>query len=185
MSRIVNLKHEPGAVADGAVRIDRRTPWGNPFVIGRDGDREAVIARYRADLWRRIRAGETDLEALAALHGRDLACHCAPAPCHGEVLQRASAWAAARLGGTDRLAPRQPAPAGGIDFSRVGGDEFRIRDDENCCIGSVYKHEDILRPGSFFFVIHLIEDWRGPQRVHNRRDVRERVQRLVDTHPLW
>jgi flagellar biosynthesis GTPase FlhF len=29
------------------VRVDRATPWGNPFVIGRDGDRAIVIARYR------------------------------------------------------------------------------------------------------------------------------------------
>ena len=97
MSRIVNLKHEPRAVAAGAVRIDRRTVWGNPFVLGRDGTRAEVIARYRADLWRRIRAGEIALAALAALDGRDLACHCAPKPCHGDVLTRAAAWAAATL----------------------------------------------------------------------------------------
>ncbi len=42
MARIVNLKHEPDAVANGAVRIDRRTRWGNPFVLGRDGTREQV-----------------------------------------------------------------------------------------------------------------------------------------------
>jgi hypothetical protein len=29
------------------VRVDRATPWGNPFVIGRDGDRAAAIAAYR------------------------------------------------------------------------------------------------------------------------------------------
>jgi hypothetical protein len=29
------------------VRVDRATPWGNPFVLSRDGDREAVIARFR------------------------------------------------------------------------------------------------------------------------------------------
>ncbi len=97
MSRIVNLKREPDAVANGAVRIDRRTEWGNPFIVGRDGTRAQVIARYRADLWRRIRAGKIDLTALAALKGRDLACHCAPLPCHGEVLARAAAWAAAEL----------------------------------------------------------------------------------------
>ncbi len=97
MARIVNLEREPDALSRGAVRIDRRTPWGNPFVIGRDGDRGQVIARHRADLWRRIRAGEVPLGALAALHGRDLACHCAPLPCHGETLARAAAWAAARL----------------------------------------------------------------------------------------
>jgi len=97
MARIVNLKREPDAVANGAVRIDRRTVWGNPFVMGRDGTRVQVVARYRADLWRRIGAGEIALEAVAALNGRDLACHCAPLPCHGEVLARAAAWAAAML----------------------------------------------------------------------------------------
>ena len=74
MARIVNLKHEPDAVARGALRIDRRTPWGNPFVVGRDGTRDEVIARYRAELWRRIRSGEIALADLAAIDGRDYAC---------------------------------------------------------------------------------------------------------------
>jgi hypothetical protein len=29
------------------VRVDRATPWGNPFELGKDGDRETVIAAYR------------------------------------------------------------------------------------------------------------------------------------------
>jgi hypothetical protein len=29
------------------VRVDCATPWGNPFVIGNDGDRATIIARYR------------------------------------------------------------------------------------------------------------------------------------------
>ena len=95
---IVNLKHEPHALANGAVRIDRRTRFGNPYRIGRHGTREEVIALYRTELWRRIRAGEVSLEELASLHGKTLACHCAPLPCHGEVLARAAAWAAAVLG---------------------------------------------------------------------------------------
>ena len=32
----------------GAVRVDRQTKWGNPFVVGKDGDREQCIKRYRA-----------------------------------------------------------------------------------------------------------------------------------------
>ena len=48
------------------VRIDRATRWGNPFVIGRDGSRAEVIAKYRARLWREIRAGRIGLEDLAA-----------------------------------------------------------------------------------------------------------------------
>ena len=96
-SAVVNLQHHPDAIAKGAVRIDRRTKWGNPFRIGKHGTREEVIARYRAELWRRIRAGRVSLEELAALHGKSLACHCAPLPCHGEVLAHAAAWAASVL----------------------------------------------------------------------------------------
>ena len=55
MTAVVNLKHDPRSGAaldrrpehDGAVRIDRRTPWGNPFRIGEHGTREQVVARYR------------------------------------------------------------------------------------------------------------------------------------------
>ena len=65
---------------------------GNPFRIGPGASREQAIARYRADLWRRIRAGEIALADLAALASRRLACH--PKPCHGLVLARAAAWAA-------------------------------------------------------------------------------------------
>ncbi len=97
MARIVNLKHEPDAVARGAVRIDRRTRWGNPYRIGRDGTRDEVITRYRAHLWRQIRSGEIALADLASLDSRDLACWCHPKPCHGTVLARAAAWAAGEL----------------------------------------------------------------------------------------
>ncbi len=97
MSAVVNLKHEPDAIANGAVLIDRRTRWGNPFVAGRDGTRDEVIARYRVELWRQIRAGEIALADLAALESRVLACHCHPRPCHGLVLARAAAWAARQL----------------------------------------------------------------------------------------
>ena len=95
-SVVVNLKHHPDAIAKGAVRIDRRTKWGNPYRIG-PASREEVIALYRAELWRRIREDRVSLEELAALHGKTLACHCAPLPCHGEVLARAAAWAASVL----------------------------------------------------------------------------------------
>ena len=105
MRAVVNLKHEPrlreafqyAHVVDNTVLIDRRTKWGNPFRLGADGDRDQVIARYRADLWRRIRAGEVALEDLAELDGCWLACHCEPLPCHGDVLARAAAWAAQKL----------------------------------------------------------------------------------------
>ena len=117
MAHIVNLKYELALRAalegkaehGGTVRIDRRTKWGNKFRIGPDEPRDEVIARYRADLWQRIRAGEIGLEELAALHGKRLACWCAPLPCHGQVLARAAAWAASvlaeRRGGSEGARP--------------------------------------------------------------------------------
>ena len=111
MEAIINLRHEPklreafeyAHVVNNTVLIDRRTRWGNPWRVGRDGSRDEVIARYRADLWRRIRANEVALEELAGLNGCWLACWCEPEPCHGDVLARAAAWAA------DVLAERSDA----------------------------------------------------------------------------
>ena len=95
LRRLVELRGDVG----GLVRIDRRTRWGNPWVVGRDGSRAEVIERYRRDLWRRIRAGEIALEDLAALHANThYLCWCHPLPCHGTVLARTAAWAATELG---------------------------------------------------------------------------------------
>jgi hypothetical protein len=35
------------AVPEGAVYVGRPSKWGNPFTIGRDGDRAEVFQRYR------------------------------------------------------------------------------------------------------------------------------------------
>jgi hypothetical protein len=80
--RVLN-QHRDGRPA-GTVYIGRPSPWGNPFAIGRDGDRDSVMARYVAWL------GDTpDLvdRARRELAGKDLVCWCAPAACHGHVLR--------------------------------------------------------------------------------------------------
>ena len=66
------------------VYIGRPSKWGNPFVIGRDGDREAVIRKYIAWIW-----DQPELMAdLPELQGKILGCWCAPKACHGDVLAR-------------------------------------------------------------------------------------------------
>jgi hypothetical protein len=80
---------------EGAIFIGRPSRWGNPFPITRAQPREVVVERYRRDLWRRVQAGDVTLEELAGLHGKHLACFCKPYACHGDVLERAAAWAAA------------------------------------------------------------------------------------------
>jgi hypothetical protein len=64
------------------VYIGRPSRWGNPFVIGRDGDRQQVIDKYRAWI-----VQQPELMALLPqLKGKVLGCWCAPAACHGDVL---------------------------------------------------------------------------------------------------
>lgn len=67
------------------VYIGRPSKWGNPFVIGRDGDRAEVIAKYEAWLLSRPALMES---ARRELRGKRLGCYCAPLPCHGDVLAR-------------------------------------------------------------------------------------------------
>ena len=85
--RVWNV-NDPQAPADG-VLCDRTTPYGNPFIIGRDGTRAQVIERFRCE-----KLPSLDV---SALRGRDLLCHCKPKPCHVDWIFRkangpASPW---------------------------------------------------------------------------------------------
>lgn len=66
------------------VYIGRGSLWGNPFVVGRDGTREEVVAKYEQYF--------LDSPVLKAqvhtLKGKRLGCFCKPAACHGDVLAR-------------------------------------------------------------------------------------------------
>jgi len=56
--------------------------WGNPYLIGKHGNRQQVIEKYRQYLF----SSPDLLRALPELKGKVLACWCAPEPCHGDVL---------------------------------------------------------------------------------------------------
>jgi hypothetical protein len=56
--------------------------FANPYIIGRDGDRAAVIALYREY----IRQCPELIERAKALRGKRLGCWCAPTACHGDIL---------------------------------------------------------------------------------------------------
>jgi hypothetical protein len=62
--------------------VGRPSKWGNPFVIGRDGSRDDVIAKYRT--W--VVQQPALMAALHELRGKNLVCWCAPERCHAEVL---------------------------------------------------------------------------------------------------
>jgi len=84
--RVVNVKHS----REGEY-VGRGTKWGNPFRIGWDGNREEVIAKFEA--W--IKTKPELMAALPELRGKVLACHCAPLPCHANVLLKLAAECAA------------------------------------------------------------------------------------------
>jgi RNA recognition motif-containing protein len=65
------------------VYIGRPSIWGNPFVIGRDGDKADRIRKYRA--WIMSQPELID-RAKKELRGRTIACWCKPEACHGDIL---------------------------------------------------------------------------------------------------
>lgn len=75
-----------------AVYIGRGSKWGNPFIMGRDGNRDDVCEKYNKYLKQCIRRGVFKIEELALLYGKDLVCFCAPERCHGHSLEKAIAW---------------------------------------------------------------------------------------------
>ncbi len=83
-TRVVNVRDEPYDVYIGRpCRGHRDEGWGNPFKIGRDGNREEVIEKYRA--WLRDQP-ELQARAHRELRGKILGCWCKPKSCHGDVL---------------------------------------------------------------------------------------------------
>lgn len=81
------------------VKVDRTGPWGNPFVVGRDGTRAECV-----DLYIKLMAGYVAISVpatvdeqnaarrhviahLDTIRGKHLACWCSyDGPCHGDVL---------------------------------------------------------------------------------------------------
>lgn len=78
-TKVVNLKNDKYDIL-----IDRRTKWGNPFVLDKDGDRNEVCDKYEEYI--RNGEGKWLLEHLDELRGKRLGCWCAPARCHGDTL---------------------------------------------------------------------------------------------------
>ena len=64
------------------VYIGRGSIWGNPYKVGKDGNRDEVIEKYR----KYILSKPELIARLGELEGKVLGCWCRPARCHGDVL---------------------------------------------------------------------------------------------------
>lgn len=66
------------------VYIGRPSQWGNPFAIGRDGDRATVIIKYG----RWLESNPELMAQVKTLKDKTLGCWCKPQACHGDILAR-------------------------------------------------------------------------------------------------
>ena len=81
MPKVHNKYHR--TAGHNAVYIGRGSPYGNPFIIGKHGNRDEVCDKYEAML---LNNPELMKRVKTELNGKDLVCFCAPARCHGDTL---------------------------------------------------------------------------------------------------
>jgi uncharacterized protein YfcZ (UPF0381/DUF406 family) len=65
-------------------QIDRWSDWGNPFLIGGDGNRDTVCESFKVYFNLKLELNEK----VKQLKGKALGCHCYPLRCHGEHLKQ-------------------------------------------------------------------------------------------------
>jgi hypothetical protein len=80
MTRVVHCKKD-----SYDVYIGRPGPFGNPFEIGKDGNREEVVTQFAEWV-----LTQPELLAIikAELRNKTLGCWCAPKLCHGDILMK-------------------------------------------------------------------------------------------------
>ena len=89
MIKIVNKRWFKG----NGIYIGRPSPLGNPFVLGRDGNRDEVIEKYNIYLRKKLKEDEkvrTEFDRIKELSKKGdvfLVCWCAPKRCHGDVIK--------------------------------------------------------------------------------------------------
>lgn len=78
--------------------------YGNPIlffrpclVCGQIHDRtaqgrEQLLKCYRKWIWKKIKEDPETRRSIRALRGEEIGCHCAPLPCHGDVLADCCVW---------------------------------------------------------------------------------------------
>jgi len=79
-SRVIGWAQPKGLI----VFVDRTSPWGNPFVLNADGDRDQVCDAYATHYL----PNKPSLQSkIGGLKGKGLVCHCAPLRCHADALK--------------------------------------------------------------------------------------------------
>jgi hypothetical protein len=80
-TRVVNIQNDRCEVY-----IGRGGPFGNPYVIGKHGDRTEVIRKFRVYFYDRLKKDPDWKAKVEKLKGKTLGCFCFPKLCHGTIL---------------------------------------------------------------------------------------------------
>lgn len=85
MPTVLNKQQSDWRELEEAALVDRTTIFGNPFIEGRDGNRAEVIGKYGKWI---MEPEQTRLRGrmMRELAGKNLVCHCAPLPCHADII---------------------------------------------------------------------------------------------------
>lgn len=81
VTELVNIAH-----TGCDVYIGRGSPFGNPYVLGVDGDRDEVIRLYKIHFIEKLMRDPAFPTQVESLRGKKLGCHCSPLACHGDVI---------------------------------------------------------------------------------------------------
>lgn len=91
--RIVNLRTYKPIPNEILIKVDRSTPVGNPFPLGREADRDAVCDMYIDHFNERIKHNSRFVDYIyhivstARTTNIALGCWCAPKRCHAETIK--------------------------------------------------------------------------------------------------
>ena len=85
-TQAVHVKQEHDVYIGREMTGHPASAFANPFRIGLDGNRDAVIAKYEVYIVERLSKEPLLQEALAQLRTNRLGCWCKPARCHGDIL---------------------------------------------------------------------------------------------------
>lgn len=104
MIRVINRNFADKTLISIGINIMSPNLLGNPYRLGKDGDRVQVARLHKRYLWNEIKRNTAiakELWRLARLHklGGEVifVCCCKPHPCHGDNLAAAVRWMAEQL----------------------------------------------------------------------------------------
>jgi hypothetical protein len=90
MTTVVNMRQKKGLPrAQWDIRVDRSTIFGNPYVIGRDGDRKEVVSKFISYFLTRMLTDTKFRNRVLELKDRALGCWCEDnEPCHARFIAK-------------------------------------------------------------------------------------------------